>query len=66
MKRQRNMFQTKEQDKTPEEELSEGEMGSLHEKVFRVRTVKMIKERTTECDTLLSPGPHVIAQVAGP
>ena len=38
---QRNMFQMKEQDKTPEEQLSEVEIGKLPEKEFRVMIVKM-------------------------
>ena len=38
------MFQTKEQDKTPEEELGEVETGNLLGKEFRVMIVKMIKE----------------------
>ena len=37
------MFQTKEQDKTQEEELSEVETGYLPEKEFRVMIVKMMK-----------------------
>ena len=37
------MFQTKEQDKTPEE-LMEVETGNLPEKEFRVMIIKMIKE----------------------
>ena len=36
--------QMKEQNKTPEEELSEVEMGSLPEKEFRVIIIKMIRE----------------------
>ena len=36
--------QMKEQNKTPEEELSEVEMGSLSEKEFRVIIIKMIRE----------------------
>ena len=40
---QRNIFQTKEQDKTPEE-LSEVEIGNLPEKEFRVMIIKMMKE----------------------
>lgn len=43
MGQQRNMFQTKEQDKAPEE-LNEVEIGNLPEKEFRVMTVKTIKE----------------------
>lgn len=39
MRRQRKMFQTKEQE---EEELSEVKIGNLHEKKFRVVTVKVI------------------------
>ena len=38
------MFQMKEQNKTPEEELREVEVGSLPKKEFRIRIVKMIKE----------------------
>ena len=34
----------KEQDKTPEEQLSEVEIGDLPKKEFRVMTVKMIQD----------------------
>ena len=34
----------KEQDKTPEEEVNEVEIGNLHKKEFRVVIIKMIKE----------------------
>ena len=44
MRQQRNLIQTKEHDKTPEEEQSEVEIGNLPEKEFRVMTVKLIKE----------------------
>ena len=44
MRQQRNMYQTKEQDKTPEEQLSEMEIANLPEKEFRVMIVKMIQE----------------------
>ena len=37
------MFQTKKQDKIPEEQLSEVETGNLPEKKFGVMTVKMIQ-----------------------
>ena len=37
------MFQMKEQDKTPEEQLSEVQIGNLPEKEFRVMIVKMIQ-----------------------
>ena len=39
---QRIMFQMKEQDKTPEKQLNEVEIGDLPEKEFRIRIVKMI------------------------
>ena len=38
------MFQTKEQAKTPEQQLSEGETDNLPKKEFRVMIIKMIKE----------------------
>ena len=38
------MSQVKEQDKTPEEQLSEVEKGNLPEKEFRVMIVKMIHD----------------------
>ena len=38
------MFQTKEQNKTPEEQLSEEEKGNLREKEFSVLIVKMIQD----------------------
>ena len=44
MRKQRNMFQTKEQNKTPEEQLSEEEKGNLREKEFSVLIVKMIQD----------------------
>ena len=44
MRQQRNIFQMKEGDKTPEEGLSEVEVGSLSENEFRVVVRKMIQE----------------------
>ena len=38
------MFQKKEQDKTPEQELSEVETANQPNKEFKVMIVKMIKE----------------------
>ena len=38
------MFQKKQQNKTPEEQLSEVEIGNLPEKEFRIMTVKMIQD----------------------
>ena len=50
MRKQRNMFQTKEGDKTPEEELNEVEKGNLPEKEVRIMTIKMIKELRRRVD----------------
>ena len=44
MKRQRAMYQMKEQDKTPETQLNEVEIGSLPEKEFRIMILKMIQD----------------------
>ena len=44
------MFQTKEQDKTPGEELSDVEISNLSEKVFRVMIIKIIKELRRRMD----------------
>ena len=43
MRRQRNTQQMKEQGKNPPEQTNEEEIGSLPEKEFRVRIVKMIQ-----------------------
>ena len=44
MKRQRAMYQMKEQEKTPENQLNEVEIGNLPEKEFRIMVVKMIQD----------------------
>ena len=44
MKRQRAMYQMNEQDKTPEKQLNEVEIGNLPEKEFRIMIVKMTKD----------------------
>ena len=44
MRQQRNMFQMKEQDKTPEE-LSEVEIGSVPNEEFKVMIIKMTNKR---------------------
>ena len=44
MKRQRTLFQMKGQDKTPEKEINEVEIGNLPEKEFRIMIVKMIQD----------------------
>ena len=38
------MYQMKEQDKTPEKQLSVAEIGNLPEKEFRIMIVKMIQD----------------------
>ena len=44
MKRQRTMYQMKEQEKTPEKQLNEVEIGNLPEKEFRIMIVTMIQD----------------------
>ena len=44
MKRQRTLHQIKEQDKTPEKQLNEVEIGNLPDKEFRIMIVKMIQD----------------------
>ena len=48
MKRQRAMYQMKEQDITPEKQLNEVEVGNLPKKEFRIMTVKMIQTSEKE------------------
>ena len=38
------MYQMKQQDKTPEKQLNEVEIGNLPEKEFRIMVVKMIQD----------------------
>ena len=38
------MYQIKEQDKTPEKQINEVEIGNLPEKEFRIMRVKMIQD----------------------
>ena len=44
MKRNRIMSQMKEQDKSPEKQLNEVEIGNLPEKEFRIMIVKRIQD----------------------
>ena len=49
MRRQKNMFQSKEQDKTSEKELNNREISNLPNKSFKVMAVKMFtKLRRTQ------------------
>ena len=44
MKRQRAIYQMKEQDKTREKQLNEVEIGNLSEKEYRIMIVKMFQD----------------------
>ena len=44
MKRQRTMYQMNKQDKTPEKQINEVEIGNLPKKEFRIMIVKMIQD----------------------
>ena len=44
MKKQKVMSQMKEQDKTPEKQLNEVEIGNISEKEFRIMIVKMVQD----------------------
>jgi len=50
MKMQSVISQIKGQNKTPEKQLNEAEIGKLPEKEFRVMTVKMIQGLRTRMD----------------
>ena len=45
------MYQMKEQDKTPEKQLNEVEIGNLSEKEFRIMIVKMIQDLGIRMET---------------
>ena len=51
MKRKRAIYQMKEQDKTPEKQLNEVEIGNLPEKEFRIMIVKMIQDLGIRMET---------------
>ena len=44
MKKQRNMFQPKEQDKPPEASLNEMEISDLPNRVFKITVIKMLTD----------------------
>ena len=52
MRRQRNTFQVREQDKTPEKELSETEMSNLPNKEFKQRVLRMLTDLGRRMDEL--------------
>ena len=45
------MYQMKEQDKTPEKQLNEVELGKLPEKQFRIMIVKIIQDLRKRMET---------------
>ena len=51
MKRQKTIYQMKEQDKTPEKQLNEVEIGNLPEKEFRIMIVKMMQDLRKRMET---------------
>ena len=46
MRRQRNMAQIKQQNKTPEKELNKMEIANLSDVKFRISVIRMLKELT--------------------
>ena len=50
MKQQRNMFQMKEKDKTPEEELRKVEISNSPDKEFKVLIIKMLNNLGRKMD----------------
>ena len=44
MRRQRNMVEMKEQNKTPEKELNKMEISNLSDAEFKTQTIRMLKE----------------------
>ena len=62
MRWQRNMFQTKEQDKTPEEQLSEVEIGNLPMKEFQEMATKMIQELIKRTDAQIEKSQEVLSK----
>ena len=51
MRRERNILQEKEQDKNPQDQINEEEIGKLPETEFRVIIVKMIQNLRNRINT---------------
>ena len=51
MRRQRNMTQMKEQNKTPGKELNEMEISNLSDAEFKTLVIRMLKEITGYCNS---------------
>ena len=52
MRRQRNMAQMKEENKTPEKELSEMEISNLSDAKFKTMVIRMLKEIIGYCNPI--------------
>ena len=52
MRRQKNTFQAREQDKTPEKELNETEINNLPEKEFKQKVIRMLNDLGRRMDEL--------------
>ena len=55
MRRQRNMAQMKERNKTPEKELNEMEMSNLSDTEFKTLVVRMLQELTEYFNVIKRP-----------
>ena len=51
MRRQRNMAQLKEQNKTPEKELNEMEISNLSDAEFKILVIRMLKELSEDLNS---------------
>ena len=56
MKRQRNMAQMKEQNKTPEKELNKMEISNLSDVEFKTLLIRMLKELIGYFNSTKNPG----------
>ena len=52
MRRQKNILQAEEQDKKPQDQINEEEIGKLPEKEFRVMIVKVIQNLGTRMEKI--------------
>ena len=56
------MYQMKEQDKTPEKQLNEMEIGNLPKKEFRIMIVKMIQDLGKRMEAKIEKMPRNVSQ----
>ena len=52
MRRQRNLSQMKEQNKTPEKELNEMEISNLSDAQFKTQVIRMLKELNEDLNSI--------------